>query len=305
MRKIISILLIGVIALLPTGCTTKVTDDSERIDEPISVYTTLYVLEEFAKRIGGEEVQAVNLIPAGVNPHDYEPSARDITVVVESDIFIYNGAGMELWISNVLTNLRDTQVKTVNASERVQLMKVNHSKHSSSYDPHTWLSPGNAILIAQEIRDALISIDPESKTYFNDNYQKLEQELIDLDESFKDSLADLQNKEFYISHAAFGYLAEANGLIQHYISGYIAEDEPSLNELKQLSERIREQGIEYILVDETESTKIAEVLATELGLDTITIYTIGSLSPEQVEAGLNYFKLMELNRQALLKALRE
>lgn len=304
MRKIITILIIVSIALLPTGCTTKVTDGSLQVDGTISVYTTLYVLEEFATRIGGERVQAVNLIPAGVNPHDYEPSARDIKAVVDSDLFIYNGAGMEPWISTIVMNLSDTQVSTINASERAHLIEVSHAGYSS-YDPHTWVSPSNAILIAQEIRDGLINIDSEYTVYFNDNYKILEQEIIDLDESFQHELTDLLHEEFYISHAAFGYLAEDYGLTQYSISGYTAEDEPSLSALKSLSKRINEQGIKYILVDETESTKIAEVLVGELGLETIPIYTIGSLSPDQKAAGLDYFKLMKLNQQALLKALME
>lgn len=305
MRKIIIMLLIGTFVFLAAGCSIKVPDGSEQIDVPISVYTTLYVLEDFATQIGGERVRAVNLIPAGVNPHDYEPSARDITAVVKGDLFIYNGAGMELWISNVLTNLRDTQVRAVNASERVQLMETSHAGHSSSYDPHTWLSPTNAILIAQEIRDALISIRPEHTKYFNDNYLLLEEELLDLHENFQQSLGNLEHKEFYISHAAFGYLAEAYGLIQHSISGYTAEDEPSLSELRELSERISRQDTKYILVDKTESTKIAEVLAAELGLETIPVYTMGSLTTDRAAAGLNYLELMEENRRALLKALTE
>ena len=61
--------------------------------------------EEFSKKIGGEYVNVVNLVPPGVSPHDFEPSAKDITSLVQGDIFIYNGAGLELWVNNVLVNL--------------------------------------------------------------------------------------------------------------------------------------------------------------------------------------------------------
>ncbi len=305
MKKTVIILLIITLALTPSGCTIKEPDGSDQRAERISVYTTLYVLEEFATRIGGERVEAVNLIPAGVSPHDYEPSARDIAAVVDSDLFIYNGAGMELWINKVLTNLVDTKVSTLNASENAHLIITDISKNSSSYDPHTWLSLSNAIIIARDIRDALIQLDSESEKYFQENYELLEAELIELDERFKKELANLERTDFYISHAAFSYIADSYNLKQHSISGFTPEDEPSLGELQQISASLTGQSIKYILVDPTESTKIADVLATELGLDTIEIYTIGSLNPKQKAEGLNYYKLMELNLLALTKALTE
>lgn len=295
-----------IMVLLPAmaGCGGVSPNQANQGDTRLTIYTTLYVLQEFAERIGGDNVRAVNLIPAGVSPHDYEPSARDSTNIVKGDLFIYNGAGMELWISNILTNLRDTKVTAVNAGERALLLQVSDNKHGG-YDPHTWISPQNAIIIAETIKDALVGLDYERQSYYENNYQNLASELQALDERYRTELVGLKHQEFYISHAAFGYLAAAYGLEQRSISGYTSEDEPSLSEMKRLTERLTQDEIKYILVDKTESTKIAEVLARELGIETLEIYTIGSLYPDQAAAGLNYNKLMGLNLEALKKALGE
>ncbi len=302
-RLAILALVLAVMGLALAGCGGD-RKPADPADTRLKVYTTLYVLEEFAARIGGDNVSAHNLIPAGVSPHDYEPSARDSTSIVKGDLFIYNGAGMELWISSTLTNLRDTQVAAINASERVGLLQVGDSKHSG-YDPHTWLSPRNALVMAETIKDALVARDADHQSDYERNFAELARELRALDDRYQSELTGLKHREFYISHAAFGYLAEAYDLDQRSISGYTSEDEPSLSEMKRLTEQLTRDEILYILVDPTESTKIAGVLAQELGINTIDIHTIGSLYPDQLAAGLNYSQLMEANLAALIKALGE
>lgn len=299
----ILVLALAVIGLALAGCGGD-RDSADPADARLKVYTTLYVLEELAARIGGDYVSAHNLVPAGVSPHDYEPSARDSTSIVKGDLFVYNGAGMELWISSTLTNLRDTQVTAVNASKQVQLLQVADNKHSG-YDPHTWLAPLNALVMAETIKDALVARDAEHGAYYESNYAELATELRALDDRYRSELAGLKHREFYISHAAFGYLAAAYDLDQRSISGYTSEDEPSLSEMKRLTEQLTRDQIQYILVDPTESTKIAGVLAQELGINTIEIHTIGSLYLDQLAAGLNYSRLMEANLAALIKALGE
>lgn len=308
MKRKTVIILISVIMLmfLFSGCNdSKVSEDPNKILKgKINVYTTLYVLEEFSNKIGGDYVDVINLVPPGVSPHDFEPSARDITSLVKGDVFIYNGAGLELWVNNVLENLKDTEVLVVNGSENIELIKVIDN-HQTTYDPHVWLNPLNAIKQAEVIKDTFIELDPEHRSIYEINYLQLMEELIALDNKFENELNNIERKDFYVSHAAFGYLAQRYNLIQHSISGFTSEDEPSSLELHKIIENIEDLGIKYILVDSTEVTKISEVIAKEVGIETVEIFTIGSLNKQELASGLDYVKIMELNLEVLKMTLRE
>ncbi|MGD9677495.1 MAG: metal ABC transporter substrate-binding protein [Vulcanibacillus sp.] len=309
-KKIVLFSLTIILLILPliTGC--NISNSQEKISNPsedkIYVYTTLYILEEFSQRIGGENVVVINLVPPGVSPHDYEPSAKDITNLAQGDVFIYNGGGLELWVNKAIENLKETNVEIVNASQNINLINKNDEHQSDAQtDPHVWLNPLFALEQAESIKDTYIKLDSKNEFFYEENYQDLKEELLALDSKFEESLKNVEKKDFFVSHAAFGYLAERYGLEQHSISGFSPEDEPSAAELSKLINEIRNLNIKYILTDPTESTKISQVLADEIDVKTENIYTISSLSEDEIALGLNYIKMMEKNLNVLLISLSE
>lgn len=313
-RLLIPILLICfLILILMTGCTSEdiVKNNVNNMNQKIDIYTTLYVLEEFSQRIGGDLVNVVNLTPRGASPHNYEPSAKDITLLMESDIFIYNGAGLELWLDKVIENIDETDVKVVNASNNIDLMVGIDDKHSefsgkiNNYDPHVWLDPLNALKLAEEIKQILITVDPDNQTIFEKNYMELEKELYNLNDEYCNELSNIKYKEFFVSHAAFGYLAKRYGLEQQPITGIILEDEPSPLELANIIDKAKVLDIKYILLDPKDEIKIAQIVAEEIGAKTEQLYNISSPSNEELESGLDYYEMMKKNLQVLKLALNE
>ena len=101
---------------------------AETSDEPVDpsrlqVMASFYTMYDFAQKIGGEHVQVTCMVPSGTEPHDWEPSTKDITRMEQADVFIYNGAGMEHWISDVLAGLSNKKLISVEASQGVSLLR--------------------------------------------------------------------------------------------------------------------------------------------------------------------------------------
>ena len=167
MKKIISLILI-IPTLLLVGC-TKNNLQGQNIkskDKKIKIYTSIYPLYDFTNKIGGKKVDVVNLVPAGVEPHDWEMSTNDMINLEKSDMLIYNGAGIENWIDKVVNNLDNKDIVYVKTSENLDLHKIKNEDGKETYDPHTWLSIKNAKLEMKNIKDALVKYDPDNKDLF-------------------------------------------------------------------------------------------------------------------------------------------
>ncbi len=335
MRKkgsIFILLMVVATLLLLSGCAaqeknieeTQPTVELEKMD----VFTTLYAQYDFSTKIGGEHVNVIKMIPPGVSPHDYEPTPKDIAALVNGDLFVYNGAGLEGWVEKVIENLEGKDLKIVNASEHIDLIEGSHQHHDEdgdehdedgdeheehgdedehelAMDPHVWLDPMNALKQAEEIKNALVELDAANANDYEANYQALKEQLIALDNQYKEELKNVKRKEFFVSHAAFGYLAKKYDLTQQSISGIIPADEPSPSELAEIIDHAKELNIKYILLDPRDVTKISEMVASEIGAKTALINPAGNVSKEQIEKGIDYIKIMKMNLDTLKMALNE
>lgn len=291
------------------GCGSK----SEGIVEgKINVVTTIYPIYEFTKEIGGDEVNVISLLSAGVEPHDWTPKSQDIVNTSKAQLFLYNGAGLESWVPGFLKGLdQDSQVKPVEVSKGIQLIASDgddghhHGDGENHHvDPHTWVSPKSALIMAKNIRDSLVEIDPDHAEGYEQRYAGLKQKLEKLDETFTEQLSGLPKHEIVVSHQAFGYLTRDYNLEQHAIMGLSPDAEPRAQDLVKLKKLIEEKGIRYIFFEELVSDKLAKTLASETGAETLVLNPIEGLTKHQQENGDNYFTLMEKNLQNLIKALQ-
>lgn len=317
-KKGLLLSLILVISLFLSGCGTQGSKE-ETSNDKITIYTTSYVLADFTQKIGEDNVEVINIIPPGVSSHDYEPSAKDMGELTKGDMFIYNGAAMERWLENTLKNLEGEDIKLVDASHKIEVAAEeeihdeadegdehqDEEGHEHEADSHVWLNPLNALVQAEEIKNALVEIDSENKSSYEANFEEFASKIFALDEKYRIELEDTKRKDFFVSHGAFGYLANRYGLVQNSISGIVPSDEPSPAELKQLVDEAKELNVKYILVDPADSKKLSTVLANEIGAEQLEIYTIDSLTEEQINQGIGYFELMETNLEVLKKALNE
>jgi zinc transport system substrate-binding protein len=329
MKSRISLLTLALVLVFTlTACGSK--SSGSIVEGKVNVVTTFYPIYEFAKEIGGDDINAINLLPVGVEPHDWTPRSQDIINTSKAQLFLYNGAGLEGWVPNFLKGLdSSSKVESVEVSKGVNYIMTNevdehdhggdagedhHDANADSNsnatpdslhtDPHTWVSPKSAIIMAKNIKESLQSVDPEHKEGYEERYNKLAVRLQDLDRKFEGELAKLPNHEIVVSHQAFSYLARDYGLEQHAIMGLSPDAEPRGQDIVKLTKLVKEEGIRYIFFEELVSDKLAKMLAAEAGVSTMVLNPVEGLTAEQEKNGDNYFTLMEKNLQNLIMALQ-
>lgn len=288
-----------------TGCVVNQQASAPQAPKgKIIVTATIYPLYEFACQVGGERAQVKKLIPAGGEPHSWEPSPRDMVSIFNGQVFIFNGAGLEPWVEKQKEQLAQKKVKTVEASAGMDLIRHEEGEHEHlAADPHVWLDPVYAQQIVNKIKDALCEVDPVGKTYYSERAAAYYKELEQLDREYREGLGNFADREIVVSHEAFGYLARRYGLRQVGIMGLSPESEPDPVHLKEVVKFCREHKVKYIFFEALVSPKLSETVARETGARTLALNPIGNLTPEQQAGGDNYLSLMRENLANLKMAL--
>ena len=279
-------------------------------DKRFQVYTSFYPLYDFAVKIGGDKVHVTNLVPAGTEPHDWEPATTDILSLEKGNILIYNGVGMEHWIDQVTSSLENENLILVEASKGLTLLngeaeegETNTGKETAS-DPHVWLSIRNAKKEMETIKNTFVEADPDNASYYEENYKKYAADFDALDTKFKNELSALVNKDIVVAHQAFAYLCADYGLNQVAIEGLAADSEPDAKRMAEIIDFARSRNIKTIFFEELVSPKVAEVIASEIGAKTDVLNPLEGLTQEQINAGEDYLSIMEKNLEALVNALK-
>ncbi len=336
MKKIWFILLTSTLILFTAACGQNETLPQENNDEDIlTIYTTVYPLTYFTERIGGNLVQVKSIYPTGSNEHTFDPTQKDMMNLADADLFFYIGMGLEGFVDNAKKTLANEQVKLIATSNSVSDEELvqeqaheeegtdedahededehghenealeNHDDHDhGDIDPHLWISPTISIKLAKSIQDSLIEQDPANEETYTKNFEALQTELEALDTKFQEMASNVPNKTFFVSHAAFGYLAGAYGLEQVAIAGLNSQDEPSQKELTEIVELAKEKQIKTILFEQNVSSNLAKVIQSEVGAESGILHNLSVLTEDDIQNEETYFTLMEKNLATLEEALK-
>lgn len=273
-------------------------------EEPLKVMASFYSMYDFAQKIGGDKVTVTNMVPAGTEPHDWEPSTTDIAALEDADVFIYSGAGMEHWVDDVLASLSNTDLDVVQASDGITLRQGYEDEDGDvGADPHVWLDPENAKAEMKNIADVLCSADPDNADYYRKNYEQWALECDRLDAEFTEALADLPEKNIVVSHEAFGYLCDAYGLNQMGIEGIEADSEPDPARMAEIEDFVKANNVKVIFSEELVSPKVAQTIADATGAQMQELNPLEGLTDAEIAAGQDYFTVMRENLRTLQDAL--
>lgn len=254
----------------------------------LQIYTSIYPIYDFTKKIGGEKISVYNMTKAGAEPHDFEITSKDMANLSKANLFIYNGGGMEHWVDTIKEALKD--IKYINTSSNI---------NENNLDPHFWLSPINAKIQMENIKNGLIEIDSENKNYYESNYNLYANRLTELDEKIKTSLSDIKNRNLVLTHPAFGHFCKEYSLNQIAI----ARDEANPKAMAEIIEFIKSNNVRAIFYEEFSSSKLVDSIAKETGIKILTLNPIESLSEENIDSGEDYFSIMEKNLISLSDGL--
>ncbi|UTR14513.1 zinc ABC transporter substrate-binding protein [Salipaludibacillus sp. LMS25] len=321
--------------------------------ETIHVKTTLYPLEDFTNRIGGEFVKVDNIVPVGADAHTFEPTANQMIEVAEADLFIYNGADFEGFADSIKDTVASHDVTVVTASEGIDLISYDHDhddhdhshdndhhhdhendhdadnhNHSHNHDesnvehhdhndneenhseddhdhshgeedPHVWLDPIRSIQLAENIKEALIDINPEEQETFEANFETLKEELEKLDEELQTMSESADRSMIVVSHAGYGYWEDRYGIEQIAIAGLSPSNEPSIQQIQTTISLMEDHDINYVMFEQNIPTNLAETVKNEVGAEDVWLHNLEALTEEDIENNENYFSLMRRNIEAL------
>lgn len=302
MEKTFFLILLSGLALL-AGCASGTPSQTTG---KLSIVTSFYPLYELASTIGADKVEVTNLVPAGSEPHDYEPSPQDIISLNNARLVVINGAGFESWSEKVVPDLQAKGVKVVELSKTVGGLlqdSAGVAAQGNSIDPHFWLDP---VLYQQEavfIGKTLEQIDPANKDFYATNAESYAKKLQKVADDYQTGLSTCRLRSIVTSHAAFGYLAKRYGLIVSAISGLSPDAEPSARKIAGLTDLVKKEGIKYVFTETLFSSKIADTLAAEAKVQTLVFNPLEGLTKDEMAGGENYVTIMEKNLQQLRLAL--
>ncbi|MEC0313627.1 metal ABC transporter substrate-binding protein [Bacillus subtilis] len=308
-KKWSGLFVIAACFLLVAACgnsSTKGSADSK--DDKLHVVTTFYPMYEFTKQIVKDKGDVDLLIPSSVEPHDWEPTPKDIANIQDADLFVYNSEYMETWVPSAEKSMGQGHAVFVNASKGIDLMEGSEEEHeehehSHAMDPHVWLSPVLAQKEVKNITAQIVKQDPDNKEYYEKNSKEYIAKLQDLDKLYRTTAKKAEKKEFITQHTAFGYLAKEYGLKQVPIAGLSPDQEPSAASLAKLKTYAKEHNVKVIYFEEIASSKVADTLASEIGAKTEVLNTLEGLSKEEQDKGLGYIDIMKQNLDALKDSL--
>ncbi|HUM15671.1 MAG TPA: zinc ABC transporter substrate-binding protein [Candidatus Nitrosotalea sp.] len=261
------------------------------------VVATVYPLWEFARQVAGTRADAVPLVPPGVEPHDWEPSPRDISLVQRATVFVHSGTGLDGWSQKLLADGKSRSV-VVDASRGLSLIRVG-----AATDPHVWLDPTLARAQVQAIEAGLARADPAGRDIYAANARAYIARLDALDQAFTAGLGDCARREVLASHAAFGYLARRYRLTELPMMGLSPEAEPNPADLAAIVKRARGLKVTHVFFEPLVSARLAETLAKEIGAQSLPLNPVEGVSKQEAEAGVGYIELMQANLANLRTAL--
>ena len=288
----------------------------------VAVAATFDAMKELTEVVGKDKVYVHTIIPPGVEAHDFEPKAGDLKFLMQAKAVIYNGLGMEPWLTDALHAVKQDNIKSICASNGIKPIELaeghhhhhhhedghDHDEHDHDHDdddheavdPHAWLSLESAKVMVKNIADGLSEIDPANAAFYKGNAEAFITEADTLLTQYRSNFAQVTHRRFVTGHAAFGYLCRDFNLEQNSVEDVFSAGEPSAQQLAKLADYCNQYGIKVVFSENAASPQVSATLAKEVGASVQTIYTI-----ESAEDGLSYMERMTSNIKKIYKSLAQ
>ncbi len=287
----------------------------------VQIVATLFPQYDFAKHIVGDKANVKLLINSGVETHNYEPTAKDmITILNDSDMFLYTGTMLEPWTENIIKNLEETDCNIVDISNNINLITIeefekNHlnseiineeHKHEEQhneeiYDGHIWLSPKNSIIMFDNILENICKIDPENADYYRKNAKEYRDQILEIDKELEDLTKNASRNEIAVGgEFAYSYLVEEYGI--NFVSVYTncgEGEDPSIAKVKSVIDYINNKKLPVVYYEELSEGTVAKMIAEETEAEPLVLYSIHNADPQKD----TYVSLMKMNLENLRKGL--
>jgi zinc/manganese transport system substrate-binding protein len=313
-----AVLTASALALLPRVSAAQTPTVS---GEPLPVVATFSILGDLVQAVGGEAVQVTTLIGPGVDAHTFDPAPADLVTLESAAVIFENGLGFEPWLDGFFASTQPKGTRVI-VSDGIEPRHVSeeHEKHEEDHedeeeaehhhgdvDPHVWHNVANAIVMVENIRDALVTADPDNAAIYEANATAKIADLEELDAWMREQVATIpeERRKLVTSHDTFGYFADAygfDGLGTALGSASTEAGDPSARDVAILIEEIAAAGVPAIFAENVSNPDLMESIAAEAGVTLAPPLFTDALGEPGTEAA-NYDGMMRGNVTTIVNAL--
>ncbi|MDB9496414.1 zinc ABC transporter substrate-binding protein [Spirulina major CS-329] len=297
-------------------------------DDPLQVVTTFLPMTQFTTAVAGDRAAITQLLPTNVGPHNYQAKPGDAQAIATADVLVQNGLEMEFFLDDMIENAENVDLMIIDSSEGIATLEIDehghdhdhdhaegeahdhdhaegedhdhagHGHHHGEFDPHVWIDPKRAIEQVKNIRDGLITADPEGEAEYTANAEAFIAKLEALDAEITDMLAPFAGQTFVVFHDFASYFADSYGLQSETLVG-IPEENPSPEDVKRLMETVQAEGLKTILTEPQAGKASFEAIANDLNINVSVFDPIETGSSEAVQPDY-YLTIMRQNAKNLV-----
>ncbi|MGE5807251.1 MAG: metal ABC transporter substrate-binding protein [Ignavibacteria bacterium] len=262
----------------------------------VKIVATTTVIYDLVKQVGGDKVSVDYLCRGDQDPHFLEVLPSYMLKIRKADIMFEIGLGLELWAPQLIDGSRNSNLKLVDLSAGINKKDIPAGKIDASQgdihpygNPHYWLDPSNAKIMAKEILDALAEADPDNLNYYNSNYDKFIQKLDEKIKQWENGMSKVKGKPVVFFHASWVYFADHFGI---KIAGYV-EPKPGIpptpSHNAEIINLIKKNSIKFIVMENYYSDNAPRQIASATNIKIIKV-PIGVFGMEKIN---NYIDMMD------------
>jgi manganese/iron transport system substrate-binding protein len=264
------------------------------------VVTSFTIIADMAREVAGDAAIVESITKPGAEVHGYDPTPKDIVKAQGADLVLWNGMNLELWFEKFFQNVKD--VPSAVLSEGIEPMGISEGPYTGKPNPHAWMSPANAVIYVENIRKAMVKMDPANEATYNTNAAAYAAKLQALVEPVREKLAAIPEEKRWLvtSEGAFSYLCADYGLRPLYLWPINADAQGTPQQVRKVIDSVRENGIPVVFSESTVSDKPMRQVAKETGANYGGVLYVDSLTGADDPAP-TFLRLLETNADTLVK----
>lgn len=269
--------------------------------EKIKIVSSASMFYDMAKNITGDLAENELIVPIGGDPHLYEPKPSDAQLIAEADLVLINGLTFEGWILQLIKN-SGANVKVDTITNGIDA--IRSSTYQDAYDPHAWMDLSMGLIYINNIKNAVIKLDPANEAAYVKNYNNYKKRLVDLDNYIKNRIDEIDPDKRVIitTHDAFAYYGRRYGLTLEALMGISTESDATAKDMRRVGEAIKKYNVPALFVESTINPKIIEQIAKDNKIKVGGELFTDSIGPEGSE-GNSYYDMMKHNTDVIVNAL--
>ena len=242
------------------------------------VVTTFTVIQDIAQNVAGDAATVESITKPGAEIHEYEPTPKDIVKAQSADLILWNGLNLERWFERFFQNIKDKPAVVV--TEGVTPLSIYEGPYKDAPNPHAWMSPSNALIYVENIKNAFVKYDPQNADTYQKNAATYAEKIKQLDKPLREKLAQIPANQRWLvtSEGAFSYLAKDYDLKEGYLWPINAEQQGTPQQVRKLIDLVKKNHIPVVFSESTVSAKPAQQVAKESGAKYGGVLYVDSLS---------------------------